>query len=69
MASGTLSLNTWKRDPVEVFETKLFDQRNAFLIEQAKRGERNSPLKIGKAEADRRLKIALDALAQIGGDA
>lgn len=66
MAKGTLSLNTWRRDPVELFELALFTQRNRFMIEQAKRGERNTPVKINKADAERRLKAALAALQEGG---
>lgn len=67
MGKDTLSLSTWKSDPVELFELHLFAARNDFLIRQAKRGERNTPLSISRSEAERRLKAALAALTA-GGD-
>lgn len=68
MARGTLSLATWKRDPVELFEARLFDERNAFLIRQAQRGERHSRFNISRAEAERRLHHALAVLAAGGAE-
>lgn len=62
-----LSLKTWKRDPAEIFEAHLFAERNSFLIRQAQRGERNSMVSISRGEAERRLKIALAALAHTEG--
>lgn len=52
---------------VQRFELWLHDERNAFLIGQAIRGERNSPVEISKSEADRRLKAAVAALAALEG--
>jgi hypothetical protein len=67
MRNSTLSLKTWKRDPVELFEEHLFAERNRFLIAQAMRGERQSRSTISKTEAERRLKAAVAALDAEGG--
>lgn len=68
MAKQILSLHTWGRDPLEVFEACLSAERNAWTIRRRQPGALVGDRRIDRVEATRRQKTALARLAAAVGD-